>query len=128
MKRKTAHDFDQDLLMLFDAYVHGALDRRGFLEKASKYAVGGVTAAMLLDQLSPKFAEAQVVRTDGSRPCRRAARFVPLNANTPLLLFRRGHRPDHAAFRANNRDPFYGVPSDASKQRLAVIAANLLYF
>jgi hypothetical protein len=56
------------------------------------------------------------------------ARFVPLNADTPLLLFRRGHRPDHAAFRANNRDPFYGVPSDASKQRLAVIAANLLYF
>ena len=67
MERKTAHDFDQDLLILFDAYVHGALDRRGFLEKASKYAVGGVTAAMLLEQLSPKFAEAQVVRTDDAR-------------------------------------------------------------
>ena len=62
MERKTAHDFDQDLLILFDAYVHGAIDRRGFLDQASKYAVGGVTAAMLLDQLSPKFAEAQVVR------------------------------------------------------------------
>ena len=61
MERQTAHDFDQDLLILFDAYVHGALDRRGFLEQASKYAVGGVTAAMLLDQLSPKFLEAQVV-------------------------------------------------------------------
>ena len=67
MERKTAHDFDQDLLILFDAYVHGALDRRGFLEKASRYAVGGVTAAMLLEQLSPKFAEAQVVRPDDSR-------------------------------------------------------------
>jgi carboxymethylenebutenolidase len=67
MERKTAHDFDQDLLILFDAYVHGALDRRGFLDKASKYAVGGVTAAMLLEQLSPKFAEAQVVRTDDPR-------------------------------------------------------------
>ena len=67
MERKTAYDFDQDLLILFDAYVHGALDRRGFLEQASKYAVGGVTAAMLLDQLSPKFAEAQVVRTDDER-------------------------------------------------------------
>jgi carboxymethylenebutenolidase len=67
MERKTAHDFDQDLLILFDAYVHGALDRRGFLEQASKYAVGGVTAAMLLDQLSPKFAEAQAVRTDDER-------------------------------------------------------------
>lgn len=67
MERKTAHDFDQDLLILFDAYVHGALDRRGFLDKAAKYAVGGVTAAMLLEQLSPKFAEAQVVRTDDER-------------------------------------------------------------
>jgi carboxymethylenebutenolidase len=67
MDRKTAHDFDQDLLILFDAYVHGALDRRGFLDKAAKYAVGGVTAAMLLDQLSPKFAEAQVVKPEDTR-------------------------------------------------------------
>jgi carboxymethylenebutenolidase len=67
MERKTAHDFDQDLLILFDAYVHGALDRRGFLDKAAKYAVGGVTAVMLLDQLSPKFVEAQVIKTDDAR-------------------------------------------------------------
>ena len=67
MGRKTAHDFDQELLVLFDAYVHGAIDRRGFLEKAAKYAVGGVTAAMLLDQLSPDFAAAQVVKTDDER-------------------------------------------------------------
>ena len=67
MERKTAHDFDQDLLILFDAYVHGALDRRGFLDKAAKYAVGGVTAAMLLEQLSPKFAEAQVVKPADDR-------------------------------------------------------------
>jgi len=67
MERKTAHDFDQELLMLFDAYVHGAIDRRGFLDKAAKYAVGGVTAAMLLDQLSPRFAEAQVVRPEDPR-------------------------------------------------------------
>ena len=67
MERKTAHDFDQELLILFDAYVHGALDRRGFLEKAGKFAVGGVTAVMLLDQLSPKFAEAQVVKPEDPR-------------------------------------------------------------
>ena len=67
MERKTAHDFDQELLTLFDAYVHGALDRRGFLDKAAKYAVGGVTAAMLLDQLSPKFLEAQVVKPEDPR-------------------------------------------------------------
>ena len=67
MERKTAHDFDQELLSLFDAYVHGALDRRGFLDKAAKYAVGGVTAVMLLDQLSPKFVEAQVLKPEDPR-------------------------------------------------------------
>jgi len=67
MERKTAHDFDQELLILFDAYVHGGIDRRAFLERAAKFAVGGVTAAILLEQLSPKFAEAQVVRTDDAR-------------------------------------------------------------
>ena len=67
MERKTSADFDREVLVLFDAYVHGALDRRGFLDKASKYAVGGVTAAMLLEQLSPKFAEAQVVAPEDKR-------------------------------------------------------------
>jgi carboxymethylenebutenolidase len=67
MERKTAHDFDQDLLILFDAYVHGANDRRSVLDQASRFAVGGVTATMLLEQLSPKFAEAQVVPRDDAR-------------------------------------------------------------
>lgn len=61
MQRKTAHDFDQELLILFDAYVHGTLDRRGFLERAQKFAVGGLTAVGLLAALSPNFALGQVV-------------------------------------------------------------------
>ena len=64
---KTAKDFDPELLILFDAYVHGAIDRRGFLDRAGKFAVGGVTAAMLLDALSPRFAEAQQVSKDDER-------------------------------------------------------------
>ncbi len=67
MERKTAADFDPELLILFDAYVHGAIDRRGFLDKARKYAVGGMTATMLLDALNPKFAEAQQVAKDDAR-------------------------------------------------------------
>ena len=67
MERRTATEFDPELLILFDAYVHGALDRRGFLEKARRYAVGGVTATMLLDALNPKFAEAQQVPKDDTR-------------------------------------------------------------
>ena len=67
MEQKTAHDFDQDLLILFDAYVHGGIDRRTFLDRAAKYAVGGVTAAMLLEQLSPKFLSAQTIARDDAR-------------------------------------------------------------
>jgi carboxymethylenebutenolidase len=66
-QRPTAADFDPQVLLLFDAYVHGALDRRGFLDRAKKYAVGGMTAGMLLDALSPKFAEAQQVKKDDAR-------------------------------------------------------------
>lgn len=64
---KKASDFDQELLNLFDQYVHGGIDRRGFLDRAAKFAVGGMTAAMLLDELSPKFAEAQQVPKDDKR-------------------------------------------------------------
>ena len=67
MERRTAADFDPELLILFDAYVHGAIDRRGFLDRARKYAVGGMTATMLLDALNPKFAEAQQVAKDDKR-------------------------------------------------------------
>lgn len=67
MQRKTAQDFDQELLILFDAYVHGTLDRRGFLDRAQKFAVGGLTAAGLLASLSPDFAFGQVVPKDDKR-------------------------------------------------------------
>jgi carboxymethylenebutenolidase len=65
--RLTAADFDQELLILFDAYVHGDLDRRGFLERAQKFAVGGLTAAGILASLQPNFAFAQVSAKDDKR-------------------------------------------------------------
>ena len=67
MPLKTAQDFDQELLILFDAYVHGTIDRRGFLDRAQKFAVGGLTAAGLLTALSPDFAQAQVVPKNDAR-------------------------------------------------------------
>jgi carboxymethylenebutenolidase len=48
-------------LKLFDAYVHGHIDRRAFLERAAKFAVGGATALGLLSALSPRFAQAQQI-------------------------------------------------------------------
>ena len=53
MKRKTANDFDQELLNLFDEYVHGGVDRRGFIERAAKFAVGGVTAGWVGGGVAP---------------------------------------------------------------------------
>jgi len=65
MNRRTAQEFDQELLDLYDYYVHGQIDRRGFLERAAKFAVGGLTAAALLEMLSPQYAlAAQVPRED----------------------------------------------------------------
>jgi carboxymethylenebutenolidase len=67
MNRLTSKDFDPELWAIFDDYVHGFIDRRGFLDRAAKFAVGGVTAAMLLDMMNPKFAEAQQVPKDDRR-------------------------------------------------------------
>ena len=64
MTRLTQHDFDPEVLKLFDQYVHGQLDRRGFLSQAGRYAVGGATAATLLATLSPSFAATVVAPTD----------------------------------------------------------------
>ena len=67
MERPSASDYPQELWNLFDQYVHGSIDRRAFLDRAGKFAVGGTTAAMLLDALNPKFAEAQQVPKDDKR-------------------------------------------------------------
>jgi len=67
MDRMKASDFDQELLNLFDRYVHGQIDRRGFLDGATKFTAGSMTAAMLLEALNPRFAEAQQVTKDDKR-------------------------------------------------------------
>lgn len=64
---QKACEFDQELLILFDAYVHGSIDRRTFLARAGKFAVGTVTAASLLAALSPDFSSAQVIKPDDRR-------------------------------------------------------------
>ena len=60
--RLTAADFDPAVLKLFDQYVHGLIDRRGFLDQAGRYAaIAGTTSVALLAALSPDFAGAQQV-------------------------------------------------------------------
>lgn len=67
MPRKTADDFHPEVLKLFDSYVHGMTSRRGFLEGAARFALGGITAVGLLESLSPRFAEAQQIQGDDPR-------------------------------------------------------------
>ena len=67
MERKKASDYPQELLDIFHEYQHGEIDRRTFLERASKFAVGGLTAAAILEGLTPNYAWAQQVAKDDPR-------------------------------------------------------------
>ena len=67
MERRKASDYPQEVLDLFDGYVHGRLTRRDFLDCAGKYAVGGFTAAAMFESLRPNFALAQQIAKDDKR-------------------------------------------------------------
>ena len=67
MERRKATEFDPELLTLLDKYVHGGINRREFMDGAAKYAVGGVTAASLVEALSPNYAFAEQVPKDDKR-------------------------------------------------------------
>jgi carboxymethylenebutenolidase len=67
MHRKKATDFPQEVLDIFDYYVHGEIGRREFIDRAAKFAVGGMTAAAMLESLRPNYAFAQQVPKDDKR-------------------------------------------------------------
>ena len=67
VERKTASDFEPELLKLFDRYVHGAIDRRQFLDSAGRFAIGGLTAVAILEMLAPNYAFAEQVPKDDGR-------------------------------------------------------------
>jgi carboxymethylenebutenolidase len=67
MERKRAGEYPQELLDLFDKYVHGDIDRRGFLDGAKKFATGGVTAMAIFESLRPNYAWAEQIPRDDKR-------------------------------------------------------------
>jgi carboxymethylenebutenolidase len=67
MERKEASDYPQELLDLFHEYQHGDITRRTFLDRAAKFAVGGLTVAAIFDGLKPNYAWAQQVPPDDKR-------------------------------------------------------------
>lgn len=74
-QRKTAADFHPQVIDWFQRYVHGEVDRRGFLDGVTRYAVGGVTAVGLLEALQPNFALAQQVQPTDPRLTSRKVEF-----------------------------------------------------
>jgi len=67
MERKVASDYPQELLDLFHEYQHGDIDRRTFLDRAGKFAIGGLTLAAIFESLTPNYAWAQQVKPDDKR-------------------------------------------------------------
>ncbi len=65
--RKSAKDFDQELLDLYDQYCHGKIARRQFITAAGKFAVAGVSATALVEMLLPNYALAEQVKPNDPR-------------------------------------------------------------
>lgn len=55
---------DRRVMRLFDGYVHGQINRRQFLQQATKITASATTAAALLASLSPDYSRAQQVDPD----------------------------------------------------------------
>src|SRR5262245_46165045 len=55
----------QPLIDLYNVYIHGGMSRREFMEGVEKFAVGGLTVAVIADALMPNYALGEVVpKTD----------------------------------------------------------------
>jgi carboxymethylenebutenolidase len=67
MERKQASDYPQELLDLFHEYQHGDISRRTFLDRAGRFAIGGLTVAAIFESLKPNYAWAQQVPADDKR-------------------------------------------------------------
>ncbi len=88
MERKRATDFDPQLLALFDKYVHGHINRREFLDGASRFAVVGLTATALWEMLRPNYALAQQVAKNDNRIKAEYALYPSPQGNSPNGMMR----------------------------------------
>ncbi|CAJ0873382.1 carboxymethylenebutenolidase [freshwater sediment metagenome] len=81
MTRKTASDFDPEVLKAFDLYVHGDISRRGFLDRVAKLGLGAAAATATLEALQPRFAEAEQVQKQDSRIVGKSVEFPSPDGN-----------------------------------------------
>src|SRR6476660_2952780 len=94
MERSKAGDYPPEVLKLFDGYVHGFINRREFLDRAAKYAVGGLTATAMLESLRPNYALAQQVpKTDNRIHAEYLSYPSPQGSGTMRAYFVRPAKP-----------------------------------
>jgi carboxymethylenebutenolidase len=55
------------LIDLYNVYIHGGMSRREFMEGIEKFAVGGLTVAVIADALMPNYALGEVVPKNDPR-------------------------------------------------------------
>jgi len=84
MDNQNPKDYDQGVYDLFDKFVHGDIDRRAFIDGAGKFGVAGMTGAMILESLTPRFAEAQVVAKDDKRIVASVVEYPSPNGNVKM--------------------------------------------
>ncbi|MEZ5403708.1 MAG: dienelactone hydrolase family protein [Bryobacteraceae bacterium] len=66
-ERRSASEFPQEVLDLFDKYVHGDIGRREFIEGVKTVSIGGLTGGAILEALRPNYAWAQQVAPGDAR-------------------------------------------------------------
>ncbi len=67
MKPIKKEDLSQDVFDLYDDYAHNRMDRRKFVDRLSKYAVGGLTLPALMSFLMPDYQQKIQVKKDDPR-------------------------------------------------------------
>ena len=66
-KRLEANDLSPEVMRFVDDYVHGIIDRRGFLDGVGKLALGPLTAAAIIDAFTPNYASGQITAANDLR-------------------------------------------------------------
>jgi carboxymethylenebutenolidase len=67
MSQINKDEIKQEVFDLYDDYAHNRLDRRGFMEKLSVYAVGSLTVPALMSFLMPDYKNNIQVKADDPR-------------------------------------------------------------
>jgi carboxymethylenebutenolidase len=63
----TKPKLPSEAVELYNLFIHGVISRRSFLDGVQRFAIGGLTAATIIDALMPNYAQAQQVSKNDDR-------------------------------------------------------------